>query len=647
MRKFSRITGMVLILIMLLGLTAGPVFGETWEFGTSGQGKNPFTPRGYLVDTEKGTHWLHSVYNNSGPEVKYSGVENGVDYLDAKKSDGSNYTFYAMTDRNPYSSKTDWIAYGKIYLFAYKNGDAIPNFEQYVSRTTVNGNELGVDPSGKGTCKAFEIKGFELEPGCKYEFGFLRGMQAQNGITLVLAEDEDGNTTGYIQQTDEGLTSAEKKRYNEQKDKEYEFISSWHKKKDGKGYTVNRVPMRFSVQTYADLSRWEKKADAAQSFLNSVTDKDLKAGKYKRSNIKQLRLLLADLNEKAEKNVKTKLQPEADKMIDSMIKDLEAMIEIAKSDKPQKANISKLEAKLKEAKTLYAKAKANVGIDIGQYGRIEVENLGEEIEIAREMDQYTPQNEINDEIEALDDAMTEVKASKVQEEQKVFYDKITGIYVIAPVDSLPDDAKLFVRQMGKETSDYKSIKRSLSEKETEAVYYRIQFYQGDSKIQPTKNVEVQMPINDDISQKSSTVYAVGSKGSLSKVNSVKSNGTQIFKRKKLSAFVMAGSTATEAEKAEARGERMAALMAQKNDKDADNKNNRLEKDQKKKEEYKDPINKLLKRNANTATFSNDVRKETNPIYLVFVAAVLAAAAVALGIRGLRDSRRKMGSKKQT
>lgn len=648
MRKFSRITGMVLILIMLLGLTAGPVFGETWEFGTSGHGKNPFTPRGYLVDTEKGTHWLHSVYNNSGPVVKYSGVENGVDYLDAKKSDGSNYTFYAMTDRNPYTTEhKDWIAYGKIYLFAYKNGGAIPNLEQYVSRTTVNGNKLGVDPSGKGTCHAFKIEGFELEPGCKYEFGFLRGMQANNGVTLVLAEDEDGNTTGYIQQTDKGLTAAEKKRYNEQKNKEYEFISSWHKKKDGKGYTVNRVPMRFSVQTYADLSKWEKKADVAQNFLNSVTDKDLKAGKYKRSNIKQLRLLLADLNEKAEKNVKTKLQPEADKMINSMIKDLEAMIEIAKSDKPQKANISKLEAKLKEAKTLYVKAKANVGIDIGQYGRIEVENLGEEIDIAREMDQYTPQNEINDEIEALDDAMTEVKASRVQEEQKVFYDKITGIYVIAPVDSLPDDAKLFVRQMGKETGDYKSIQKSLSEKETEAVYYRIQFYQGDSKIQPTKNVEVQMPINDDISQKSSTVYAVGSKGSLSKVNSVKSNGTQIFKRKKLSAFVMAGSTATEAEKAEARGERMAALMAQKNDKDADNKNNRLEKDQKKKEEYKDPLNKLLKRNANTATFSNDVRKETNPIYLVFVAAVLAAAAVALGIRGLRDSRRKMGAKKQT
>ena len=142
-------------------------------------------------------------------------------------------------------------------------------------------------------------------------------------------------------------------RYNAEKDKEYEFISSWQKKANGKGYTVNRVPMRFSVQTYADLSKWEKAADNAQSFLDSVTDKDLKNGKYRRSNIRQLRLLLADLNEKAEEEVKFLLQDPADDRIDSMIKELNAMLEKAKSDKPEKADISKLQAKLKEARSLY------------------------------------------------------------------------------------------------------------------------------------------------------------------------------------------------------------------------------------------------------------------------------------------------------
>lgn len=640
MRRLSKISGLIFILLITLALSTALSSAATWEFGTSGSGKNPFTPRGYLVDTDKGRHWLSSPYNNSGPVVKYTGVKNGVDYLEAEPSEGGTYTFYAMTDRNPWTNKTDWIGYGKLYLAAWKDGSRIRNFTDYVQTPAVRADK--VDPSGNGTCWAFKIEGFELDPGCVYEFGFLRGMQANNGITLVLAEDEDGNTTGYIQQDSEGLTSEEKARYNAEKDKEYEFISSWQKKANGKGYTVNRVPMRFSVQTYADLSKWEKAANSAQSFLDSVTDQDLKNGKYRRSNIRQLKLLLEDLNEKAEKEVKFLIQDEADEQIKRMVDELKDMLEKAKSDKPEKADISKLKEKLKEAQALYNRVRDNVGINEGQYGRIEVENLGEEINAAKEMDSYTPQNEINDQVEALEEAMIEVRASLVQEEQMVFYDKVTGIYVIAPVDSLPADAELFVRRMGEETDDYQSMEKNLSKKETEAIFYRIQFYQGDRKIQPTKNVEVQMPIDDDISQKSSTVYSVGSGGKLTEMNSVKSNGTQIFKTDTLKAFVMAGSTATEAEKAEARGERLAALMAQKNDDDSDNKQNQLQEDKKKKEVFRDPLNRLLKRSENNATFSNDVRKETDPIYLIVIAGVLAAAAVAMGLRGLWESRRNAG-----
>jgi len=622
---------------MLLSLTTATVSADVWEFGTSGTGKNPFTPRGYLVDTEKGQHWLSSTFNNSGTVVKYSGVRNGVDYLDAKKSDGSNYTFYAMTDRNPWTDKSNWVAYGKLYLFAYKNGSRISNFTSYVKTPAVRADK--VDPSGNGTCWAFKIENFELEPGCLYEFGFLRGMQANNGITLVLAEDEEGNCTGYIQQTSEGLTADEKKKYNNEKNKEYEFISSWHKKSDGKGYTVNTVPMRFSVQTYADLSKWEAAADKAQAFLDSVTDRDLKNGMYKRENIKQLKLLLESLNKKAEDEVKFLLQDKANSKIKTMVSELNAMLEIAQSEKPEPADTKKLEAALKEARALYAKASINVGTDVGQYGRIEVENLKEEIEKAEEMDRFTPQNEINDEVEALEYAMTEVKASRVQKDQMTFYDKITGIYVIAPADSLPEDAKLFVRVMGKETDDYKSMKKNLSKKETEAIFYRIQFYQGDEKIQPDQKVEVEMPIDDDISQKSSNVYSVGAKGSLTKLDSVKANGTQFFKTKKLTAFVLAGSTASEEEKAEARGQRMKELMAQKKDQSEDNKLNQLAKEKKKKEEFKDPLNKILKRNASTATFSNDVRRETQPQILIFAAIMLAAVAIILGIKGMVDMRR--------
>ncbi|MGN0703872.1 MAG: hypothetical protein ACI4LD_04860, partial [Lentihominibacter sp.] len=123
------------------------------------------------------------------------------------------------------------------------------------------------------------------------------------------------------------------------------------------------------------------------------------------------------------------------------------------------------------------------------------------------------------------------------------------------------------------------------------------------------------------------------------IKTVKANGVQIFRTDELTAFVLAGSTASEEEKAEARGERMKNILSQKKDKDADNKESRLEKAKKKKEEFKDPLNKILKRNANTATFSNDVRKETDPVVLIFVAVLLAIAAIVLGTRGIMDIRR--------
>lgn len=637
MRKISKSFAIILIIIVLGSIVPTTVFADVWEFGSSGPGRNPFTPRGYLVDTESGQHWLRSTYDNSGFYVQYTGVANGVDYIDAQKEDGSNYTFYAMTDRNPWTDKSDWLAYGKKFLFAYKNGTRIANFNDYVKTPAVRADK--VDPSGQGSCWAFKIENFELEPGCLYEFGFLRGMQANNGITLVLAENEEGYPIGYIQQTSEGLTSKEKAKYNNEKYNEFEFISSWTKRSDGKGYDVHTVPMRFSVQTYADLTTWEKAADTAQEFLDSVKESDYKNGKYIRSNIEQLRSLLKKLNKEAKDEVKLMLQTLANAKMRSMIKELDQMMEKAKSEKPEPADMEKLKEKIKEAETLYAKASANVGTNVGQYGQIEVENLKAEISNAKKLDQYYPQSEINQQIEDLDDAMIEVKASKVMEEQLIFYDKVTGIYAIAPITALPEDAKFFVRVMDKETEVYQSMESNLSEEETEAIFYRIQFYEGDQVIKPTKEVEIQMPISDDIRHSSSTIYSVSQNGKLNPVSSVNANGTQIFKMQNATDFVLAGSTATEEEKAQARGERMQNLMAQKKDQDADNTQNQLAKKKQKKEEAKNPIDKILKRNQNTATFSNDVQKETNPIYLLIVAGILVMAGIALGIRGLWDSRK--------
>ncbi len=626
-------------LLMTAVIFSGTVqcFADVWEFGTSGKGRNPFTPRGYLVDTDNGQHWLSNMYNNSGSVIKYSGVRNGVDYLEVKKSDGSNYTFYAMTDRNPYSDKKDWVAYGKKYMFAYKDGVRISNFTDYIQTPARRGDK--VDPSGNGTCWVFPIEGFELKPGSLYEFGFLRGMQANNGITLVLAKNDKGDYTGYIQQTSSGLTSEEKARYNSEKDKEYEFISSWKKKDNDGGFTVNTVPMRFSVQTYADISKWKDASKNAHDFLDSVSDKDFRDGKYKRQNIKNLTALLDEYDKLARKEVRKMLQSAADRKMKSMIGELNAMLKKAKSDKPQPADMDKLEKTLDEAKKLYEKTSVNVGNDVGQYGRIEVENLGEEIKKAEKLDKYNTQNEINSQVRALEDAMTDVRESRVMKDQIPFYDKVTGIYVVAPADSLPENTKMIVRVMGRETDEYAAARKHLSKSEQKAVYYAMAFYDGDQKIDPDESVRVEMPVSDDIRESTSRVYSVSSGGSLKRIETASANGTKIFKTDKLGDFVMAGSTASEADKAKKRSERMRELMAQKKDKQADNKQNKLMKDKKKKEQFKDPVDKLLKRSAVNATFSNDVKRESSPAVLIFVAAAIAAIAVMLGIRGLIDRKR--------
>ena len=623
MRNLLRRTIFLFIGLMLLAGNLCAAFADTYEFEPDGSSKNPFNPRGYTIQKGNKGYWLSSPFNNSGTMPVYTGTDSGLDFIDVEDAG----LLCALTDRNPTP--------GKQYLIGYKNGNVIKNFSSYIGTP----ERANIQTSGSSTGWQIPIH-LDLEAGCRYEFAFLRGMKANNGITLVFSEDGKG----YIQNPS---TKEEKQKYEKDKNDEYEFIVSYKKDTDPETnenhyYDFYMVPMRFTIQTYADISKWEKKAKAVQNFLDSVTKKDLSEGRYVRSNIKTLEKTLQSMNREVRESVREMLQPEANSRISAMIKEIDQLLKKAQSEKPEPSDLSELRKKIKEAEALYEKASANIGTSVGQYGSFEVSNLGDELAIAKEMDRFTPQDEVDAEVEALENAMIEVKASRVQEEQLYFYDKATGIYVIAPASSLPSDAKLFVRRMGSTSKEYQSAKKYLSKKENEAVYYQIQFYQQEFKIQPTKEVEVQIPIDAEISQNSSKIYSVGKKGRLTEINSIKSNGTQIFKTDTLKAFVMAGSTATEAEKAEARGERLAALMAQKNDDDSDNKQNQLQEDKKKKEVFRDPLNRLLKRSENNATFSNDVRKETDPIYLIVIAGVLAAAAVAMGLRGLWESRRNAG-----
>lgn len=622
MRKLSRTALITIIMAMVFCWGQEACFADTYEFDPQEQSHNPFNPRGYMIEISgRQAKWISSPFDNSGTMPKYIGNLSGLDYVDAEKAG----LLYALTDRHPTN--------GKQFLSAFKNGAPIHNFSSYI------GEESKANIATTGSSTGWKIPiDMKLEPGCRYEFAFLRGLTANNGITLVFSEDGKG----YIRNR---FTVAENAKYDRDKFEEYEFIVSYKKDKNPETnenhyYDFYMVPMRFTVQTYADMDVWEKAAAKADKFLASVTAQDYREGRYKRSNVTALKEELASLKQKAKKTVRKELQPSADKMMAEMVKQLNALLEKAKSEKPEPADLSRLTAILKEAQALYEKASGNTGTDIGQYGAVETQNLGDEIAAAQEMDRFTPQNEIDAEVDALESAMLEVKKSRRVEDALYFYDKATGIYIIAPAGSLPADAKLYVRRMSSDTQAYQAMEKNLSQQETEAILYNIQFYQDEFKIQPKQQVEVQMPIDNRISQKSSIVYAAGKNGALKKITSVIASGTQIFKDRKLGNIVLAGSAATAEEKAQARGDRMRQIMAQQQEKNAENKTQELAAAKKKKEEYKEPLDNMLKRSANAATFSNDVRRKTNPGYLIFLAAALGLAAVAMGIRGLRESRKK-------
>ncbi|MEG0662407.1 MAG: hypothetical protein RR472_03945, partial [Anaerovoracaceae bacterium] len=216
----------------------------------------------------------------------------------------------------------------KTRLLAWKDGVEIPGFGNYTG-TPRRGDQI--DPSKETTCWIIPIENFSLEPGCMYEFGFRRGMIANNGISLVLAEDN----TGYLKQP---FTGEEQARYDQYKEEEYKFVAS----RDGTN--LNLVPMRFTVQTYADLSIWSEAEAEAVNFLSTVTEADLDKGRYNRENVEALRGHLSSLQAQVETGAKMELQGQSNITQKRLAQELRATLAQAKVEKPIEADLTALTA---------------------------------------------------------------------------------------------------------------------------------------------------------------------------------------------------------------------------------------------------------------------------------------------------------------
>lgn len=498
MKRFCRSLAWLLVLALALGV-CGVAGAVTWEFGTSGQNQNPFTPRGFAVDTGSGVQWLRSRFDNSGPNIAYNEAPtyNGLSYIDAAQQGANGYTFYALTDRNP-----------KVYnyLVAYKDGVKLENFASCAQAPgraydIDPSGDYGMDASGQGKTWAIPIVGFVLEPGCLYEFAFQQGLQANNGITLVFSEDGKG----YIQNPE---TAEERAKYEADKYKEYEFVSSWEKLEDG-SVEFHTVPMRFTLQTYADLSLWDILKVAAQEMISG------ESGVYAPEGIENLKALLYSLEERAQNEVKRMLQPQADEAILQMATQLEAAMEAAESQQGS-VDLAAYNAALGSAKTLYRIASGDIGQELGQYGSQEaVDGLGDCIaQCEGSITGASAQVAVNDATDALVAATERVKASKVRAPSRTLLDEATGIAAIIPEGALPQTAQLYITRI--EEGDTEGIhavfKDSLGENGAYTALYRIEFLLGDQRIQPTQAVQIQIPLPDWEHAAAVSVYSATPEG---------------------------------------------------------------------------------------------------------------------------------------
>lgn len=567
----SRVTSVALMAILLFMVVAIPASAGVNAL------RNAFNPRGFFV-TLKSTdqpEWLRSSFvtgfyrageggqggggGNGGnsdkddlghSNVQYVEEEVGLDYIDAADVD----TIYSTYDHNPTPGKDFMIGY-------YKDEQAdqlhtIPDFTKYIG-TPGRGSATVPDPSGgqwwnipirldlgevheDGSVDA-------MAPGTLYEFAFLRGSRANNGTSCVLMPGEaEGTYKGYI--TFSGTVSEEEQRiYDEHKYDEYEFITNILPEGTSSDITVDHtiesVPMRYRIQTFADLKHWNQSAEYkdAERLLAAVTEADYANGTYLRENIAALRDTLAQLNEEAETSVKYQLQKDAEWTIQQMIEDLKKALELAYSNNPS-ANFEAYNKALADAEQTYNDVKDNVGTQINQYRAEPVKALKAAIDHAKSTISGTSsQTQVDAETAALNQARMNALDALITPAERIYEDSATGIIVTAPYSALPDTAQLAVREVVSTSTEYSNYVSRISPKPDAAVIYRIVFFDGTEVVAPTQPVKIQIPLQNTLEQTAPAVYYLDDTSAPGQnMNATAPQGYRIFTTSQMGTFAVAG-----------------------------------------------------------------------------------------------------------
>ncbi|MCQ2486984.1 MAG: hypothetical protein MJ129_03545 [Clostridia bacterium] len=498
------------------------VSADVTYFGSSGSGNNPFNPRGFFVQTnDGGLYWLSSKFRTPsassgvadafGNQVQYTGSDSGLDYVDATNVSG----LFAGADRNPTPGYQYLVGYSK-----NSSGAALTRISNFSSLVALPSRNSQRDPNNDiGWTMKINLN---LEPGTAYEFAFLRGMRANNGITCVIAPDN----TGYLRTP---FTAEEQAYYDSHAYDEYQFLRSATPNEDG-SMSLSFVPMRYKVQTYADVSAWNTTRDEVQNFLNSVSEADLASGKYVRENVEYLANLLQQYNSQVEGTIKMELQVEADNDINGLIASISEVYENARQQhQTGPSDLTRFNELMQEARDLYAKASSNIGTDVGQYGADAVANLGGVIDNSEDISISSPQGEVDAACDALEQAIMMVKVSKVSADELRFYDSVTGIFVTVPRGSVPDDVTLYVAQITPEESLYTDVYDLMEIKPDQMTIYQILFMQGMEVVPLNGTASIQIPIFDNMAPEHTAINYINDSKESTYLASAIASGMHVFR----------------------------------------------------------------------------------------------------------------------
>ncbi|MBO7682850.1 MAG: hypothetical protein J6T17_08905 [Clostridia bacterium] len=561
----TRLTAVGLVLLFLFCLVALPAEAEVNAL------RNAFNPRGFFLTLKNGEEpeWLRSSFvtgfyrtgeggggggggqgaNEEKDDLGHSNVtyvdeEVGLDFVDVADVD----TIYSTYDHNPTPGKDFMVGYYKQEQSAALSG--IPGFAEAIG-TPKRGSETVKDPSG-GQWWNVPVR-LALEPGTLYEFAYLRGNQANNGTTCVLMPGEaEGTYKGYIsfKEIDE-LPAAEREAYDTHKYDEYEFVTAILPAGTAgdptADHTIESVPMRYHIQTYADLAKWTESAERgeAETFLASVSESDYASGKYVRENVAALQTKLTSLKEEAEASVKYQLQKDAEQTIQQMNAELRAALETAKAP-GNKVDLTAYNAALASAQTTYDSIKDKTGTAVDQYRPGPVDALKQAIDRAKNtIGDHSTQAAIDAETAALNSARMAALDALIRPDERIFQDATTGIIVTAPAAALPASATLAVREVAGGSNEYNAYKNRITPAPSAAAIYRIVFYDGANVVTPTQPVTVQIPLRNDLVGLSPSVYYLdGTNARARKLNASAVSGYRVFTTSQLGTFAVAGTKAS-------------------------------------------------------------------------------------------------------